>query len=1041
MRVAGRAGSGRRFRLASWLGRRVRRMATGTGMLALAVPLAWPGGVGGQHLTVPTASSVRSGVVRLADWVSGDTAPPPTVPVQQTGTAAGKPSLVPASATRGLAHVTGQAPGRGKGQLPQWAAHGPGGSATGTFTAGSTVRGFDPATSTLVAAGMTAESDLYKNADGSYTSKVWSARVNYQTAAGSWAPIDATLVQGSGSRWQEKANSLAVSFAASGSDASLASLGNASGSQQVSFSLAGAANVAASASGSSLTYAGILPGTDVTETATPDGISEALTLASAAAGTSWTFPLTLNGLTATLDGDSLDLTDSAGNLVAVIPPAVARSGPVNLADPDSQASSQLTYQLVTQNGAPALQMNLDPAWLNAPGRVFPVIVDPTVHMDTQGSDYAQSANGTAQTANNSGSVFLPSGTTTTSGTTYQDIDFLNYPNVGSTYANDHLTSASLNLFDAYAAQCTTADTVTAYQVTGAWSPSSPLTYPGPAYSAQDAQWTGTAPAPACSNSTGLAGQGGWVSLPVNSAGLGLLNQWTANSATNYGFAVLTSLTSSQQYMQFDSYNDGSVSTSQGGNCSGDCRPYLSLTYSTTASDIAPQVNSQYPPNNGNVPTLTPDLIASGSDPDNWPFASVQYKFALFNSAGTQIDGTPSPVSSDDWTVPAGDLAWGQTYHWTVQAYDGDLYSPSPQSYYFTTAVPQPLVTSQLSQNPSGPGFNAQTGNWTTSATDAQVSTVGPALEITRDYNSSDPRISGAFGAGWSSVLDMKVSAGQNGGNGAPATQVVTYPDGEDVGFGLNPNGTSYSPPSGRYATLTPISGGFTLTDKNDTVYTFTQSLGTGVYGITSIADALGRTETFTYNGAGQVTTVTSASGRSLTVNWTTPSGAAYSHVASVVTPDATAGNASTAQTWTYQYAADDLTAACPPASTTACTAYSYTSGSDYPQAVLDSGPHSYWRLDDTSGGTATSSVLANEGADNAAYSGATLGRDAGPLAGSAAKAAAFTGSSYVTLPASLVTAAPLQIAIHEGLAVSRSSGFGVDEPGAIRWTSSRTVRP
>ena len=200
------------------------------------------------------------------------------------------------------------------------------------------------------------------------------------------------------------------------------------------------------------------------------------------------------------------------------------------------------------------------------------------------------------------------------------------------------------------------------------------------------------------------------------------------------------------------------------------------------------------------------------------------------------------MSSDDWTVPAGDLAWGQTYYWTVQAYDGGLYSPSPQQYYFTTAVPQPLVTSQLSQNPSGPGFNPQTGNWTTSATDAQVPTVGPALEITRDYNSSDPRYRGAFGAGWSSVLDMKVSAGENGGTGATATQVVTYPDGEEVGFGLNPDGSTYSPPPGRYATLAPVTGGgFTLTDKNDTVYTFTQALSTGVYGITSITDALQRT--------------------------------------------------------------------------------------------------------------------------------------------------------------------------------------------------------
>ena len=80
-----------------------------------------------------------------------------------------------------------------------------------------------------------------------------------------------------------------------------------------------------------------------------------------------------------------------------------------------------------------------------------MIVDPSVNVDPQGSDYAQSKNGTAQTANNSGSAFLPSGTTTTSGSAYDDIDFLDYSALGTNHRYDHVTSASLNLFDAYAA--------------------------------------------------------------------------------------------------------------------------------------------------------------------------------------------------------------------------------------------------------------------------------------------------------------------------------------------------------------------------------------------------------------------------------------------------------------------------------------------------------------------------------------------------------------------------------------------------------------
>ncbi len=1030
MRVRG-SGYGRRPGLLRRMGRHVRRVATGTGVLALAVPMAWPSGAGGQHLDFPSASSVRSGVVRLADWVAGDSSAPPALPVQQAGTAAGQQHEVPAASTQGLKHVTGHAPGKGKGELPAWAPRTPDGSET--YTSGLAQHGFDPATSTLDQSGATVQSDLFKNADGSFTRKVWPVPVNYKTSSGAWAAIDPSLVQGAGGRWQERANSLSVNFAATGSDPALATVAIPGGPDQVSFSLAGAGNVAAAASGSAVTYPGILPGTSVTETATADGLSEALTLSSAAAGNSWVFPLDLKGLTATLDNGSVDLADGAGNVVGVIPPAVAWSGAVRPSGfGANKNTSQLTYQLVTSNGAPALQMTLDPSWLNAPGRVFPVTVDPSITMPNQGSTYAESDNGSPETGNYSGEQTDDVGVATFGSDTYNDITFVDLSSVNTTLANYHITSGSLMMFDSWAAQCSSPITATAYQVTGAWAPSQSMTYPGPAYGTADAQWTGTASSAACGNNplSTQPGAGSWVSLAFNPAGVSLLNQWTANTAgvSNYGFAVQTSLTNPSQAVQFDSYTATGITGSQGGNCTGSCQPYLQLNYTGPASDIAPQVNSQYPQNNANAPTLTPELLASATDQDSYPFTSPQYKFTVYNAAGTTTIATSGLISSGDWTVPAGDLAWGQTYTWSVQAYDGDLYSPNPQLYTFTTEVPQPLVTSQLSQNPSGPGFNPQTGNWTSSVTDAQVPTVGPSLSITRDYNSADPRVSGAFGAAWSSVLDMKVSPGEDGSAGTTATEVVNYPDGEEVGFGLNANG-SYSPPPGRFATLITVSGGgFKLTDKNDTAYLFTQSLGSGVYGISSITDALGRAETFTYNASNQVTTVTSASGRALTISWATPSGASYAHVASVVTPDATAGNASTAQTWTYNYSGDRLSSACPPASATVCTAYGYTSGSDYPDAVIDSGPYSYWRMDETSGSTAASSVLANEGVDSSQYSAVTLGQDAGPLAGSSAKAVTFNGSSsYVTLPDNLVTAAQDQ---------TISLWFKTTSTNGVLWSSS-----
>src|SRR6202030_298655 len=103
----------------------------------------------------------------------------------------------------------------------------------------------------------------------------------------------------------------------------------------------------------------------------------------------------------------------------------------------------------------------------------------------------------------------------------------------------------------------------------------------------------------------------------------------------------------------------------------------------------------------------------------------------------------SGTDDGSWTVPAGKLKWGQTYWWGVVSSDGTNTSPAPNLQSLTTTVPQPLVTSALSQNSDSRGFSPATGNYTTSATDANVSGVGPSLSVTRDYNSRDPRSSGA----------------------------------------------------------------------------------------------------------------------------------------------------------------------------------------------------------------------------------------------------------------------------------------------------------
>ena len=423
---------------------------------------------------------------------------------------------------------------------------------------------------------------------------------------------------------------------------------------------------------------------------------------------------------------------------------------------------------------------------------------------------------------------------------------------------------------------------------------------------------------------------------------------------------------------------------------------------TAATATAPQVNDQWPANGYNSPTLTPELIAAATSSDG---GTLSYAFYVYDTNGNTVVSATG-VTTPDWYVPSGKLAWSQTYYWTAVVSEGGL-SSQAQSFALSTPVPQPLIYSGLAQNTTGPGYDQQNGNYTTQATDASVTVTGPSLSIQRSYNSADPRQSGAFGAGWSSVLDTKVTPGQPAGNGTTATEVVTYPDGQQVAFGLNADGKTYSSPQGRYSNFTAVSaGGFQLIDKSDTTYLFTQSLGSGAYGITSITDALGHKLNFTYNGSGEISQMTSAvPNRSLYLTWQAASGTQlYPHVSTVVTDPATIGTASTAITWNYTYNGDQLSTVCNESETgVPCTSYNYESGSDYPPAVLDSGPQSYWRLSESSGTTAASSVLTNEGTDNATYVNTNgLGNTTSPLAGdSTVPAVTFGSGGYAKVPRSL----------------------------------------
>ncbi|MEV4529188.1 LamG-like jellyroll fold domain-containing protein [Streptosporangium sp. NPDC049304] len=391
----------------------------------------------------------------------------------------------------------------------------------------------------------------------------------------------------------------------------------------------------------------------------------------------------------------------------------------------------------------------------------------------------------------------------------------------------------------------------------------------------------------------------------------------------------------------------------------------------------PTIVDVHPWNEAQVGSLTPLLVTYAKS--NAGVYGIDYFFEICDRSGMSGTCTTSGWLSDvnTWRVPAGKLKWGKEYWWQVSAKDrGTLGVNTSLMSSITTGVRQPMITSQLSaRGVNGQEFHQLSGNYTTAFTDASVATAGEPLSVVRSYNTLDPRADGMFGAAWSTLWDMKLVSEVGG---ETSSLLATYPDGRQVRFAPNGDGT-FQPPPGMHATLATVSGGgWRLMDKSATSYHF-DAQGR----LTKITDARGRSRDLVYGTDGKLATVTATGGRALHFTWT------GTHVTQVST-DPVGGQA---LTWTYQYQGDRLVASCAPVAAPNCTTYGYSTGSTYRSTVLDSEPYGYWRLGETSG---TWAADLGWGAGPATYVNATKGQP-GALAGTTDTAISVTSGS-VELP-------------------------------------------
>ncbi|MCK9930394.1 DUF6531 domain-containing protein [Frankia sp. Mgl5] len=225
--------------------------------------------------------------------------------------------------------------------------------------------------------------------------------------------------------------------------------------------------------------------------------------------------------------------------------------------------------------------------------------------------------------------------------------------------------------------------------------------------------------------------------------------------------------------------------------------YMSTPVTLTGAE--PIVTGVAPPSGTEVASLRPTLTLAGSDPDNAPNPlTYQFQLCTGTDAASGQCWDSGWQAGTTWQPPAGALNWGTSYYWRGRVTDGAYQSAWIGPILIRPALVQPAAEATLGRDPYVPPVShvhplAQ--NYSSTVTDASVSGAGPALSLSRTYNSLSAA-DGLFGAGWTSEFDMAASP-DTAGDG---TILVRHPDGRLQRFGRNGDG-SFEPPYGVFSLL------------------------------------------------------------------------------------------------------------------------------------------------------------------------------------------------------------------------------------------------
>ncbi|MBD3147076.1 DNRLRE domain-containing protein [Microbispora bryophytorum] len=551
-------------------------------------------------------------------------------------------------------------------------------------------------------AGLTsATSSTVANADGKTFTTTVSTRPTRIKRDGAWVPIDTSLVEKDGALVPKAGPAVTVSAGGDGPFATVAD--EAGNSIQLSWPSPLPKPTVERNRARYTDAAG--PGADLVVTVLPSGIRHDIELRERpTTQLNYRIGVKTTGWKLEQDGQGrLTLTDSAGKLVApvaqpVMYPQLHRSGKTKDAKTGEDATSgagttakankghgarsgRIATRLNREGDHQVLELTPDAAFLADPATSFPVVVDPTVNLDTQGDtyigdwdpysswwdeDYLDVGSGTLD----SGEIGISRG--------YLQFDTSALP-------GKSVTQAQLSLFNYAAPQCGSFGSgIQARRVTSAWDAynvtwnSQPSTTSEDAVTRKDAYDDYWCP----------DGNGGTITYDITA----MAQDWAAGKP-QYGVQLrAVDESGADDWRDYDSME---------ATRSGAQPPTLTATYSLPSSSPTVGNLSITPITGGAVSSLTPTLHAAVSDTASGSLRAdyeVEHDPAYTAEGTGQIwTGSSTGVTSGNdapAVVPAGKLSNGWHVRWRARATNTGTSTSSAWSSWQTatiTTVLDPVV--------------------------------------------------------------------------------------------------------------------------------------------------------------------------------------------------------------------------------------------------------------------------------------------------------------------------------------------------------------